>query len=445
MHHESIPTLPVRRIFQTWWPLATSWLLMGAELPALSAIIARLDHPEINLAAYGGIVMPIAMIIESPILMLLSASTALSKDWQSYQRGWRFMMTAGAGLTIVHILIAFTPLYDFISASLIGAPREIIEPARIGLMIMTPWTWAIAYRRFHQGVLIRFGHSRAVSIGTAIRLAADLTVLLAGYRIGTIPGIVVATSAVSSGVLCEAIYVKLAVRPILNNELKIQPTLTEPLTLRSFLEFYIPLAMTSLLILIVQPIGSAAMSRMPRALDSLATWPVISGLVFMIRSLGIAYNEVVIALLDVPNSYKKLRLFAHLLALSTTIIFIMIAITPLAKMWYCQVQGINPNLANLALSGMWIAIPMPALSVFQSWYQGTILYGRRTRGITEAVIVFLITIVLILALGIVWGKIPGIFVGLFAFSSSMFVQTSWLWYRSLPIIQRIHERERKLA
>ena len=72
--------LSTREIFSTWWPLAFSWLLMGTELPAISAIMARLPDPEVNLAAYGGIVFPLALIIEAPIIMLLATSTALSKD-----------------------------------------------------------------------------------------------------------------------------------------------------------------------------------------------------------------------------------------------------------------------------------------------------------------------------------------------------------------------------
>jgi hypothetical protein len=74
------PNLSRRRIFDTWWPLAASWVLMGAELPVLSAVVARLDNPEINLAAYGGIIFPIALLIEAPVIMLLAASTALCKD-----------------------------------------------------------------------------------------------------------------------------------------------------------------------------------------------------------------------------------------------------------------------------------------------------------------------------------------------------------------------------
>ena len=57
---ETASPLSYRRIINTWWPLAASWLLMGVELPILSAVMARLLNPAINLAAYGGIVFPLA-------------------------------------------------------------------------------------------------------------------------------------------------------------------------------------------------------------------------------------------------------------------------------------------------------------------------------------------------------------------------------------------------
>src|SRR5690606_5323550 len=74
---------PLGEVFRSWLPLATSWLVMGLELPIVSAVMARLADPEINLAAYGGVTMPIALLIEAPIMMLLSASTALGRDLAS--------------------------------------------------------------------------------------------------------------------------------------------------------------------------------------------------------------------------------------------------------------------------------------------------------------------------------------------------------------------------
>ncbi len=421
---------PTARIIQTWWPLAASWLLMAAELPVLSAVVARLANPEINLAAYGGVVFPLALIIEAPIIMLLSASTALSRDWASYVKLRRFMMTAGAVLTALHIVVAFTPLYYTVVVGVLGAPREIVEPARIGLIIMTPWTWSIAYRRFQQGVLIRFGHSKAVGVGTAVRLTADGVVLAAGYLIGTLPGIVVATAAVAAGVMCEAAYAGVRVQSVLRDQVRLAAPANQPLTLASFLEFYVPLAMTSLIAFLAQPIGSAALARMPLALPSLAVWPVVTGLVFMLRSLGLAYNEVVVALLEDPALKKSLRRFTDWLAIGTTGLLLLIAATPLSRLWFGQVSGLAPALADLARIGLWVALPMPALSALQSWYQGALLHSRRTRGITEAVAVFLVTSAAIAWAGVAWGQITGLYVGLAAMVLSTAAQTAWLWQRS---------------
>jgi hypothetical protein len=433
--------MSLRRIFQIWWPLAASWLLMGAEGPALSAIVARLADPEINLAAFGGVVFPLALIIESPIIMLLAASTTLSRDWASYLKLRRFMMAAGAALTLLHILFAFTPLYYWIVEGVLGVPEEIIEPARLGLMIMVPWTWAIAYRRFHQGVLIRFGHTRTIGVGTAVRLSADGIVLALGYAAGTLPGIAVATLAVAAGVISEAVYAGIVVRPVLQRELKPAPPAGEPVTLRSFLAFYVPLVMTALLGLMAQPIGSAGLSRMPEALTSLAVWPVVTGMIFMTRSLGIAYNEVVVTALDEPGSARNLRRFAFWLAAVSSAVLLLLAATPLAGFWFEQVSALNPRLADLARTALWLAIPLPALSVFQSWFQGSILHSRHTRGITEAVIVFLVSSGAVLVAGVAWGQITGLYVGLLALAVSTLLQTGWLWLRSRPALASIWLRD----
>ena len=136
-----------RQIFQAWWPLAISWALMAVELPVLSAVIARLADPEVHLAALGGVVFPVALVVESPIIMLLVASTALSKEWDSYLRLRRFMMWAGAALTGVRMLVVFTHLYFVLVETLIQVPKAVVGPARIGLIVMLPWS-CFLHRRF---------------------------------------------------------------------------------------------------------------------------------------------------------------------------------------------------------------------------------------------------------------------------------------------------------
>lgn len=437
--------LSLRQIITTWWPLAASWLLMGVEVPLLSAVIARLQNPEVHLAAFGGVVFPLALIVESPIIMLLAGSTALSKDWASYALIRRYMMVSGALLTLLHILIAFTPLYFVVAEDILGVPPEIIEPARLGLMIMVPWTWSIAYRRFNQGVLIRFGYSKAIGVGTVVRLSTDVLVLAIGYQLSQnleIPGIAVGTAAQAISVISEAFYVRYVVRPVLNSELKAAPSIDPPLTWMVFWAFYLPLVMTSLITLLANPIGSAAVSRMPQALISLAVWPVINGFIFVLRSLGVAYNEVVVALLDRPGASINLKRFANLLAGFTTLALVLVAATQLSTLWFGKISALSPELVNLAKNALWLALPLPALSVIQSWYQGALLYGRHTRGITESVVVYLLTFTVVQWTGVIRQQMIGLDVALLATSLAATTQTTWLWLRCRPILESLRQRDR---
>jgi len=443
MQTSASTVLPIslKRVIHLWWPLAASWVLMGMELPAVSAVTARLPDPEINLAAYGGIVFPLSLIIEAPIIMLLAASTALSKNWDSYVKVRRFMMRTGAILTLLHVLVAFTPLYYVVVERIIGAPPEIVEPARIGLMIMTPWSWAIAFRRFNQGVLIRFDHSQAVGIGTAIRLGGNFAGLAVGYALGTLPGIVVAPAAVIIGVLSEAIYIGLRVRPVLRDELRPASTVMPALNFPEFIGFYIPLALTSFLQLLFQPIGSAAMSRMPLPIESLAVWPVLSGLSFMLRSAGVAYNEVVVALLDEPGSTPALRRFAGLLSLGLTALQALIGLTPLALWWFAGVSGLRPDLAQMARLSFLLSLPLPAFSVLQSWYQGILVHSRNTRGIPESMALSVISIGAVMAVGVIVGQVTGLYIAVVGLAAGFAVQTAWLWVRSRSAMKALHTRD----
>ena len=424
-------------VLRAWFPLAASWLLMGLELPAVSAIMARLPDPERSLAAYGGVVFPLALLIESPVIMLLAASTALSRDSSSYRVVRRFMLGLGFTFTAVHALVAFTPLYDVVAARWLHVPDQVIEPARLGLRLMLPWTLAIAYRRTQQGVLIRFGHSHEVSMGTAVRLISLATVLGFGLALGRWPGIAVGTCAVATGVVCEALYAGWRVRPIIAGPMREAVAAAPALGARAFMSFYLPLLMTPLFMFLAMPLASAGMSRMARPMDSLAAWPALNGIVFTFRSTGFAFNEVVVALLDRPGAFAVLRRFAFGLAGVTSALLLLGAVTPLSDVYFRHVSALAPPLAVLAAAGLLPAILMPAMSSLQSLFQGTIVHSRRTRGITESMVVFLITMALtMVAAARVAPAMPGLWIAMGSLVAGNATQLAWLWWRARGLAGR---------
>ncbi len=416
---------------------------MGLELPLVSAMMARMADPTLSLAAYGGVVFPLSLIIESPIIMLLTASTALSRDRQAYRLMRDFMFVTAGGLTVLHVLVAFTPLYDVVAGHILGVPPAVHEPGRWGLMIMTPWTFSIAYRRFQQGVLIRFGRSRMVGLGTLVRLAANIIVLAAGWAIGSIPGIVVGTAAVAAGVIGEALFSAIAVRPVLRHELP-ESSAAGPLTMAAFLRFYLPLAVTPILLFLAMPFASGAMSRMPRPLESLAVWPVFNGLVFTLRSTTFALTEVTVALLERPRAIAALRGFTRNLALSLTIILVILAATPLGGHWFGRVSALAPELAALGAIGIWLGLLQPAFGAYMSLYQGVIVHSRRTRAVTESMVAFLVVASAVMVAGIALQRWTGFYVAVAAFTLGGAAHVGWLRWRSRDALREVLAADRTL-
>jgi hypothetical protein len=110
-------------------------------------------------------------------------------------------------MTFVHFLIA-TPLYDLIAIHIMGVYRD--HRAGHRLRIMLP---DLVYRlpALPPGISSDLSIP-AIGVGTASASALTCLLTLATWWFS---GIVVATSAVICGVVVEAIYVGIVVRPVL--------------------------------------------------------------------------------------------------------------------------------------------------------------------------------------------------------------------------------------
>lgn len=279
-------------------------------------------------------------------------------------------------------------------------------------------------------MLIRNEQGRAVTKGTMVRLVANVTALCLGAYVMRWPGIVVGATAIAIGVTAEALWVGWRVQPLLRDRVRPAKAQGDALTVRAFVRFYATLAVTPLITLIIQPIGAAAMNRMPNALASLAAWSAVHGMVCITRSLGMAFNEVVVTLVDRPGAVAALRRFQRRLALGTMGFLALLAATPLATFWFEQLSDLDPEVARLCRIAMGLAVLMPGYGVMQSWYQGVLVRGRSTRAITEAVVLYFVISVALLQVGIARNDVTGIFWALSSVVIAGLSQTGWLRWRS---------------
>ena len=406
---------------------------MGVEMPLVAAVLGRLPESEVQLAAFGGVIFPIALLIESPVIMLLAASTRLSDSPGNFEFLRRFSRILGISLTAIHALVAFTPLFDLLVVPFVDPPIEVIEPARIGFCCMVPFTWAVAERRFHQGLLIRFGHQNQVGLGSVLRIIATATVLLAMPSLVSsenIGGATIAGLAISVGVVVEAMFALIMSRRVINGPLRTSGGSSPQLNLATTIHFFFPLALTSMMSLATQPIGSAGMNRMPEALASLAIWPAVGGLSFLLRSSGVAFTEVAVRHAGDENARRSLFIFALLAGGALSLITVCFALDPLTVFWYVDTEGLPNEVLELARAATWAIVPLPLFTFLASYWQGILVDAHRTRPVSEGVGIGLIAISTILIV-IAWtDAVSGAIGASIAFSVGAAAQCAWLAIRA---------------
>jgi len=381
---------------------------MASEMPFINGWLARLNDAERMIAAFG-IVAVISITIESPVIALLPTSTTLSRTRQSYCQVRRFTLHLMAGTTLLHFLMGWTPLFDLVIKQWMQVPESLIASTRAGMKIMLLWSAAIAYRRFKQGVLIRYGEAHYVSKGSMLRLfvsagAATLLAVSTG-----LPGIVVATLALSCGVVAEAGYAHWAARKIIAKNFDPDvPSPDEPeLSYRDLVKFHWPLAASNLLFLLTSPLIAASLARSPNPEFSLAAWPILSGLLFFSRAPVVALPEVIIALDQEMGSRKALKNFSLAIGIISSLALAVVSYTPLAEFYFQTMINVSAELAAIATLGGKIGLLIPISMAGVSLYRGWMAAHRMTMPVSIGMAVDLIVMAAALYLGVVW-KFPGI-------------------------------------
>jgi hypothetical protein len=440
--------LSQKKIFIFWLPLFASWLLMTAEGPFVTAVINRLPDEVIMLAAQG-IVVSLSVLIESPIINLLATSTALVKDRPSYLLMRRFTIHWAILLTIISALVAFTPLFDLVVIDVLGTPEPVAQWVQPGLKIMILWSGAIAWRRFLQGVLIHFDYTRRIAWGTLIRLTSSAgTAAFLGLYSG-FPGVVIGASALMAGVITEAAYTTLAVRPILNDQLSAARAIgVEPdMSYRELFQFHLPLAGTSVLTLLAQPLVTFSLARLANPTISLAAWPVTFQITLMARAAAMAWPEAVIALSKDRETFLPIRLFTFRMAFIITALMALFLFTPLAAFYIFVIQDMTSLVGELALSSLTLFLFFPALAVFISWLRGLLIKHRVTKQVNMGMAINLTLMAVVLAVGIAF-QLPGLPTAAVALNVASFGEVLYLTWRTGKILApeiRLLSRHQALA
>ena len=417
--------LTYKEILIFWAPLVLMWVVMGLEMPIVNSVIARMSDAKENLAIFG-VVFSISLIIEGPIIQMLSAANALSEKYNNYKRLSMFLLFTLFILTTIHLLCCTPPVFNFIANKLIKLNKDFITPARITLIIMIPWTPAIGYRRMWQGVLIRAGRTYSVTAIMVLRIIATLLVLFFGFFFTNLRGCYIAAASLSVGVSTGAIMAGLFASRTIKEKKKVSDNIPA-ISWKGLLVFYIPLALTSFVTMAYRAIISAGITRGRMPLESLAAWPVIYSFVSLFQSIPYSFQEAAIALISTKKNNRKLLNTIIGIGSITFLLYITAILTPFGRVLFLsKISGLPDDLISISIIPLFImtiaTLTVPAIS----WQRAVNIHEKTTGNIAVAVCINLTIVVLAMTFLNMFFSILGVIAAAISFTTAVFAEAFFL-------------------
>lgn len=372
--------LSLSSLLKFYWPLAVSWLFMSMETPLAISILSRMRDEVENTAVFLPM-MAISLFIEGPVIDLLATATTFGRSRTSYRRLRSFSLWLMIWCTVIHSLVALTPIYGWVTGNWLGLRPELMDSLRPALIWMIPWSAFIGWRRFRQGILIRSGETRPIGIGTVIRAATIFGVGLA-LSYGPLPGIQVIAIALSTSVAIEAAFIHFASSRTVRTQLPEttpEELQTGYLSTRFLLLFHVPLALTTMLHLSSSQLAAKTLSMTQDAVLTMAAWQTASSLVFLHRALTFALPEMVISLATDTRKEQILGRFCVGIGAVLSGIMLLLWGTGASRWIMLGPLGTTPQVAEMAQLSYLACAILPLLTAYGAYYRGLLTAGRLTR------------------------------------------------------------------
>lgn len=431
---DSSPSL--RHMLTIWLPMAASIVMMVLEPSVVNAALSRSRDAVLALAAYG-VAYGLAILIESPIIMLLDASVARSIDRQAFASVRRFTIYLGLAVTANGLLISLTPLYSLIVEGLMSIPADVAAWARPTMQVLSFWPFFVAWRRAHQGVLIRTSKTGVITVATIVRLLVLSALLFGGLRLWPGRGAFVAGVSMVVSVAAEAALTTWATKRAPLPE----DSAGSSFTLSHLWHFYAPLLATSVLAHTARPLVSTGIAAAAQPTESLATWSVIWSFALLIAGPAWSLQQLSTALVQHQTGLRRVRRFSLLTSLGLTVLLAVVALSPLYDVVLGRAFNLSADLRELGRLPMQVLIVYPLLTGALSLARGVLIRAGYTKTVRAATILAVATLGGTLLLGVARLTMTGVLLAATATLVSGVAELGWLIWRStrLPLSQRLSD------
>jgi len=214
-----------------------------------------------------------------------------------------------------------------------------------------------------------------------------------------------------------------------------EATATEPgVTMGRILQFFIPLGLTSAMMMLSHSIIAAGISRTYLPEISMAAYAVSLNVSGMAESPMVLARQMTIALFHGPRSFQVIKKVTLATLAFFGTIMLAVAFTPFGRFIFGDVLGVTDQLLTPTIQVFRVVMLMSVVSSIRSLYHGVLIRRKKTIFVTHAMFVRIALMITLVFVFTRFDLVRGAYVGGVAIVSGIAAEALYSMYRGRKLI-----------
>jgi hypothetical protein len=388
--------LRYRQIFDFYWPLLLTSQMMTLAAPLINMGLSRNADPKVQLAAYA-VGFSLMLLFNSPLFPFPQTVVVLGVGPRSRRSLYRKGMFLASAIATVELLIALTPLGDWLFREIMGSTPAVSALAKQVALVQCPIPLLLVTRSLFYGIVMRHRNTRIITQSTSLRLALLASIIFGASNFDHMPGAALGAASLTLGILTETVYVAFRVYRLLRRDASgINEVAGDgPVTWSQFFGFVAPLMVNAVTWTAMRTVVNAVLGRTSDPDLAQAGFGFVFPLLVLSASPLWAFQSTTVVLAkrreDLPTMFRFGAATITLFVLGIALVIY----TPLRELLLRTIFPLTSTLALYVVPGLLLIPYQPITLGLRTISQGFLMAQRRTTVIGAASALKLVLVALI--------------------------------------------------